>query len=162
MAKRRKLGVNPVVRSIIRGGVRGSLTDDDILSDVQSSFPAMHEDDLKKMIVLERSMQSVISGVMEEDKRTNVDLARRLKCPKGTKRVRIRITITFPSGPGGESRTFGDTVEVDARGRLADLLNEALRNVISRAVGFGYNPPHMTSSDTSGSIRYRIERMDCA
>jgi hypothetical protein len=162
MAKRRRLGVNPVVRGVVRGGVRGSRPDDDIISDVQSSFPTLLEDDLRKLISEERAMQSVVSGVMEEDKRTNVDLARRLKCPKGTKRIRIRITITFPSGPGGDSRTFGDTVEIDARGRLSDLLNDALRKVIDRATGFGYTPPHITSSDTAGRIRYRIERMDCA
>ena len=161
MAKRRRLSVNPVVRGTVRGGVRAGDTDDEIISDVQSSFPSYDETSVRGIITDERRIQGAISSITAEDKRTNVDLARRLKCPAGTKRIRIRITITFPSGPGGESRTYGDTVEIDARGRLADLLNDALKKVINNAVGKGYNPPALTSADTSGRIRYRVERMDC-
>lgn len=161
MAKRRRLSVNPVVRGIVRGGVRAGATDDDVISDVQGSFPGMSEDDVKKILADERRIQGAIESITQEEKRKNVDLARRLKCPAGTSRIRVRITITYTDPLTGAGQTFGDTVEIDARGRLQDLLNDALGKVIDRALAKGYQPPLIRSSQTSGSVRYRIERMDC-
>lgn len=161
MAAPRQMSANPVARSRVRSGVRHGRTNAEIEADLAELFPGISPSTVRTMAARERAAQRGVDTVMDHDKRKTVDLGTMLKCGKRTERIRARITITWTDPKTGESKTFGDTVEMNAKGRLADLLNEALDQVLASARDRGYTPTNVTSADTTGRARYRIEYLEC-
>lgn len=161
MAKARRMAANPVIRGRIRLGVRQGKTNAEIYASVSADFPSASPSAIGRETNNERARQQAVDTVTAADKRRTIDLGATLRCPKSTNRVRVRITITWTDPKTGETHTFGDTVEIGSKGRLADLLNDALNQVMASARSRGYQPQNVTSASTSGRARYRIEYLEC-
>ncbi len=161
MAKSRRLEANPAVRSLIRQGMRGGLSDAEVTADVESHYPQVDPDRLAAEVRSERRRHNVVDTVESADKRKNIDLGRRLGCRGKNARARWGITIYWIDPTTGQSHQFNWTGETSVRGRLADLINQVINAAIAQAVLMGYTPNRITSGSTTQSAHYRINYVEC-
>lgn len=161
MARSRRLGANPAVRGRVRKRVREGKTDSVISSEVRDLWPRIPERVIERRIEEERNRQAAVDVIMGADKRLRTDVAGLLGCPPGTGRVRMSITVFWTDPNTGIEKRFGNTVQVPGSGRLGDILNAGIREVITSAKNKGYDPGKITSANSAGNSRYRIEYVEC-
>lgn len=160
MAKRRPLSADPMVRSLIRRGVRAGLSDLQIRTEVEASFPRATEGAVNRITSQERGRQTAVDKVMSRDFRKRTNLHAIVGCGAGEK-VRGRITVEWEDPQTGHTRRYGQTLELKNQGVLGTILNEAIEGVLQDARGKGYQPPRITSGMRSGRETYRIEYLEC-
>lgn len=160
MAKSRSLGFLPLLRSHVREGVRAGSTRDSILSSAEERFPAATEGQITRMIRQEAARQDAVDRIMSRDLRRRTNMHAIVGCGAG-ETVRARITVTWTDPQTGVTRTYGHTTTLANQGRMMDILNPAIAEVLENARGHGYQPPHITSSMQSGSTRWRLEYVEC-
>lgn len=161
MAKSRPSTYTPMVRALVRGGVREGIGREATLDRVAESFPNANRSAVSRLFSVETNRQSYVDRIMSRDKRRNVDLRKVLQCPAGSTGIRVRITVHYTDETTGNHRQFGHTTTLQPRGRLADLLNPALAEAVVEAQGMGYQIPTVTSAMTSGGTHYRLEYAEC-
>ena len=161
MAKRRQSRLPGLLRNVVRGIIRGGGSRRNQLDAASHQYPNVDRRVLGKVISEEQRRQQVVDDIMGRDKRRSVDLAKESGCPKGTTHVRISVTVVFIDPRTGEEKEVGEVVEIPANGRLATILNSVISGALERARNLGYQPPGITSANTSGSARYRVNYVEC-
>lgn len=160
MAKSRRLGLTPMIRSRVRAGIRAGLGESAILSDVEGAYPNATEGSIRRIISQETTRQSAVDRIMSKDFRRRTNLHSIVGCGKG-EQVRARITVTWVDPATGESRTYGHTTILQNQGVMSHILNSAIQEVLDDATGRGYQPPRITSGMTGGHTFYRLEYVEC-
>lgn len=157
----------PFFRSRIRSAVRGRETDQQIRNSLlpwynaeTNRYAGLAPSVITRMINQERGRHTVIERIEKRDKRQRTNLHSLLGCGRG-EIIQTRITIQWRDERTGTIRHFGHTTTLANQGRLMDILNPALAEAVSDAIGRGYTPPGITSSMLTGSTRYRIEYIEC-
>jgi hypothetical protein len=160
VAKRRSLSADPMIRHAVRSGVRAGLSAAQILADVTSRFPRVTEGTVTRMTQQEVGRQRAVDRVMGRDFRFRTSLHGIVGCGKGEK-VRGAITIQWFDEQIGRIRTYGASATFKSTGTLGDILNDAIAQVVSGAVGNGYLAPEIRSSMRTGTTSYRIDYLEC-
>jgi hypothetical protein len=161
MAARRRVGTNPAVRGIVRDGVRAGAPRRDIIDEVTTRFPGVTPQRVGQLVSEEGRRQAAVDRLTAADKRRSIDVPAEMGCRGGNGRLRMSVTVSWTDPRTGVTRTFGTTVETAGRGRLADILNDALSQVTDAARARGYDPGRITSAQTAGRTSYRINYVDC-
>lgn len=167
MARNRPPQFIPMLRSRARYGVRIGRSKSEIIDSILDEFPTIATGEavtrpgtVTRIVNDEFRRQSVIDRIQAMDKRRRTNLHTLVGCGAG-KTIRSRITITFPDPHTGEQKTFGHTTTLKNQGRLMDILNSAIQDVINVAGSRGYTLPQITSSMTGGKAFYRLEYVEC-
>lgn len=161
MAKARKLAVNTFIRSIVRDLVRVGNSRTQVSNNVNARFANLNQNQLANIIRVEQERQSRVDAIMNRDKRRNVDLARLVGCRGPNPTVTASLVIEFVDQQTGQQVRQQGLVTLANSGRLADILNTAINQIATAAVGRGYTPPTITSANTSGPNRFRLDYVEC-
>lgn len=160
MARKRSLSNNPMVRGMIRSGVRAGQSLATIEQNVQASFPGITPGTISRIHSQESTRQAAVDRIMAKDFRRRTNLHAIVGCGKGES-IRARIVVQWRDSQTGDTRRYGQTLELRKTGVLGSILNEAIGSVLQDATGRGYKPPQVYSSDRTGSTTYRIEYVEC-
>lgn len=162
MARRRKIAPTPLVRNQVRAAVRrGSSTDVEIASEVNNKFAGVNGTALNTLIRQERKRQLFVDKITKYDKRRNVDLKELTGCKGKDSHVRASITLVWYDQTAEIYREYGTSLTLADKGRMADIINEAIQTVTKDALSRGYTIPTITSADKGGDSFYRFEFVEC-
>lgn len=161
MPKRIRKGLLPVIRGIVRAGVREGKTKLDIHERITEKFGERTVSTIDRIISQETRRQNAVSSIMGHKLRDKVDIRKLTGCTDKDSRVMAYITLVWDSEKKGMRRASGVLVELESGNRLQDVLNSALRSVTRILREMGSDPPTITSSMRSGSAHYRIEYVEC-
>lgn len=150
-----------IVRGLVRMMVRGNLSKRTILDEVASRFPWSRPQSVGTLINQELRQHQIATDIMNADKRRTIDIANLAGCGPGTDRVRIGVTISYIDPRTGDRVERSGSQDVPARGRLADIVNDAIRQTVAFFDEKGYEIPQLTSAATSGTTRYRVDFVRC-
>ena len=150
-----------IVRGLVRGMIRQGATRRAILDRVASTFPWSRPQQVGTIISQELKQNAIATNIINADKRRTIDLATLAGCPAGTERVRIGITISYLDPRTGDRVERFGSQDVSARGRLADIVNDAIRQTIGFFDERGYDIPQLTSAATAGPTHYRVDFVRC-
>lgn len=161
MARARKLAVNTFVRSQIRDLVREGNSRTQVANAVNTRFANLNQNQLSNIIKQEQDRQARVDAIMNRDKRRSVNLARLVGCKGPNDTITASLVIDFRDTNTGQDVRYQQIVTLGKSGRLADLLNTAIAQTIQDAIGNGYQPPTITSANTSGPNRFRLDYVEC-
>ena len=149
-----------MLRSAVRSGIRGGLTSDQILSDIEGRFPQATEGRISRLIAQEQSRQTAVDRVMARDFRRRTNLHAIARCGRG-ETVQAHITIRFIDQETGVFKEYGSTVQLRSTGVLGTILNEGIQTILAEARLDKYKPPEITSGDRGGNPGFRINYIEC-
>lgn len=161
MARARKLAVNSFVRGQIRDLVREGNSRTNVANTIIGRFPNVNRNLLAKEITQEQQRQARVDAVMNLDKRRNVNLGQLLGCTGPNQTIEAGLVILFRDETTGKDVRFHQVVNLTKQGRAANIINDAIAQAVADAVGWGYQPPGITSASTTGTNRYRLDYVEC-
>lgn len=84
-----------------------------------------------------------------------------LGCEDPSQTVHVGIEVRWYDEGAGRTRRYYAPAELGQSGRMGDLLDEAISNVVDQARANGYATPDVTRRMTGGDARYRITWAEC-
>lgn len=172
MARPNEVGIRPLIRSVIRQGVRGGQTPDAIRSELTLRYETedgriggLADSVITRMINQERGRNEVVnrlfSQIRDEGLRAKRNIHALVGCGAG-ERVQAGVAIRFYEAVQERYVNYYVTVPVTVtQGRGQDVLNAILRSAIDAAMRDNYHPGSITSSMTSGRTGYTLNYLEC-
>lgn len=161
MRKRVKKGMRPLLRNVVREGIREGRTNKDIHERIEDRYGEFTVSTIDRMISQETRRQNAVTSLAGIHKNKVVDMRRLTGCTDPGQTIRAYITLHWQDEASERIFDKGVSVLIPPRGRLGEILNNAINDAANFLISKNYPPPTMTHANTSGKKYYRLEYVEC-
>lgn len=161
MARTRNLGLRPQMTELARSLLRQGWPTTSVLASVASEFPSASTALIRDIVFREEIRQEAVNDIMTANRGQFANIAELAGCDNRGMGVRVRIVLHYTDAVSGIPQERAHTVYMRGSGRLGNILDTAISEVVEVIRGLGYEVPSITSGMKSGETNYEIAYADC-
>lgn len=159
--KRRTPNQTATVRGLIRDGIRGGIPSALLLAEIEERYSEVSRNQIQTMIREEQQYAHNVDTVMRRNKGQFVNLPQVLGCTDPQAKVTASILIRIPSPDPDNIKWFGMEVELEKKGRLSKLLQDAIDKARNYASSKDYEVNNIAASAYNQPDGWRLGYIRC-